>query len=120
MDSVLQFQWLNEALETETGEFVHRIVEGVLNHQDSIDLAIESFSEKHTTQISSIVRCILRMGIFEIMDATTPPSIVIDDLCNLAGRYDLEESVRFVNGILDQFRLERLKGGGGGKEPVTI
>lgn len=120
VDEVLKLKWLNTPLESEVQKSAEYMIEAILEKQHILDPVIDSFSEKHTTQISSIVRCILRMGIFEIMEGSVDYRIIIDDLCNLAGRYDTEKSVGFVNGILDQFRQERGRTDSGGKESASV
>jgi N utilization substance protein B len=46
----------------------------------------------------------------------TPPPVVIDEALELARRYSNEESVQFVNGVLDAVHrdLERHKASGAG------
>lgn len=107
--SVLTFSWLNEPLGAEEREFCNGLIEGTVENQDALDQVIESFSDKDFTQLSTIVRCILRMGIFELMRGGLDSRIIIDDLLNLTRKYDGEESVAFVNGILDGFEKERKK-----------
>lgn len=99
---VLMFRWLNQPLAAATDEFTKELVEKVSDYSDELDQVINSFSHKDGTQISTVVRCILRMGVFEMLYRETDSRIVIDDLCNLTRRYDGEESVGFVNGILDR------------------
>jgi N utilization substance protein B len=104
---VLTFSWLNEPMGAQEREFCAELIEGVAENQEALDGVIASFSRKDMTQISTIVRSILRMGIFEIMRGELDSIIIIDDLLNLTRKYDGEESVPFVNGILDAFDRER-------------
>jgi N utilization substance protein B len=47
-------------------------------------------------------RLILRMAICEMMrDPSTPPAVVINEALELARTFTTEESVKFVNGMLD-------------------
>ena len=46
------------------------------------------------------------MGIYEMRVTGRDPAIVMDDLLNLARRYDGEQAVPFVNGVLDRYRKE--------------
>ena len=55
-------------------------------------------------------RLILRMAICELMrDADTPAPVVINEALELARTFSSEESVKFINGMLDAIRkkLER-------------
>ncbi|MCB1164684.1 MAG: transcription antitermination factor NusB [Leptospiraceae bacterium] len=107
ISQILRFTWLNEPLPQDVAELTEQIIQGVLEHQDRIDQVIDALSEKDATQISTVVRCILRMGIYEMLLGSNPARIIIDDLCDLTRRYDVEESVAFVNGILDAYRKRR-------------
>ena len=124
ISQILRFTWLNEPLDTDVGELTEQLIQGVLEHTERIDRVIDALSEKDATQISTVVRCILRMGIYEILLGSNPPRIIIDDLCELTRRYDVEESVAFVNGILDAYRKRRESRAGsedkGGQESIHV
>jgi len=50
-------------------------------------------------------RLILRMAICELIrDAGTPPAVVINEALELARTFTTEESVKFINGMLDAIR----------------
>jgi N utilization substance protein B len=63
-----------------------------------------------------IDRLILRMGICELMrDPGTPAAVVISEALELARTFSTEESVAFINGILDAVRKKvRAESGGDG------
>ena len=42
-----------------------------------------------------------RLAIFEMMALDTPPPVAIDEAIELARRFSGEESVQFINGVLD-------------------
>ena len=47
-------------------------------------------------------RNILRLGIFELLfESETPPKVVINEAVELAKRFGLADSGKFVNGVLD-------------------
>lgn len=107
LDDVLLFGWLNQPLDTATKEFCVNLVRGVAENAPALDDVIISVSNKDMTQISMVIRSVIRIGMFELMRGELDPNIVMDDLLNLARKYDGEESVAFVNGILDRFEKER-------------
>ena len=109
LESILKLGWLNEFPGASEQAFITGLIEGVADHMDVLDDVIDSFSDKDSTQISTIVRSILRIGIFEIMRGELEVGIVIDDLLDLTRKYDGNESVPFVNGILDGFKNEKEK-----------
>jgi N utilization substance protein B len=52
----------------------------------------------------SVDRNILRLAVYEMMHTETPPAVAIDEALELARRFSGEESVHFVNGVLDAIR----------------
>jgi N utilization substance protein B len=109
LEYILQLGWLNEKPGATEKEFITGLIEGVADHMDALDDVINSISDKDSTQLSTIVRSILRIGIFELMRGELEVGIVIDDLLDLTRKYDGDESVAFVNGILDGFKNEKEK-----------
>ena len=51
-------------------------------------------------------RNILRLGIYEMSRRETPAAVVIDEALELARQFSGEESVAFINGVLDAVRKE--------------
>jgi N utilization substance protein B len=51
-------------------------------------------------------RNILRLAVFEMVHAGTAAAISIDEALELARKFSNEESVQFVNGVLDAIRRE--------------
>jgi N utilization substance protein B len=44
------------------------------------------------------------MAVYELLNVDTPPAVVIDEALELAKTFSGDESVGFVNGILDGVR----------------
>jgi N utilization substance protein B len=85
----------------------------------TIDPLIAETAEHWRPERMAVVdRLILRMGICELMrDPGTPPAVVISEALELARTFSTEESVAFINGILDAVRKKvRAESGGEGKE----
>ncbi len=106
VSEILLFKWLNEPLDIEEKALATELINGVLDHSPALEQVMAAFSSVDFTQISSIVRCIIKMGIYEMRVTGRDPAIVVDDLLNLARRYDGEQAVPFVNGVLDRYRKE--------------
>jgi N utilization substance protein B len=51
--------------------------------------------------MAPVDRNILRLAIFEMTKRATPAAIVIDEALELARQFSGEESVGFINGVLD-------------------
>jgi N utilization substance protein B len=83
-------------------EFMEELVKGTSEMAADIDHRISSKSENWRLERMPIVdRNILRMAIYEMGRRETPPAVVIDEALELARQFSGEESVSFINGILD-------------------
>ena len=51
-------------------------------------------------------RNILRLAIYELMQQSVPPPVVIDEAIELARQFSNDESLPFINGILDAVHRE--------------
>lgn len=102
LEEVLELRWVHSKLSEEEKQLLYDIIEGVSEFEVDIDEVIQKYSNKDIRQISSIVRCILRMGTYEILKGEFPAPIIIDTCCTLTRKYDDERAVKFVNAILDK------------------
>jgi N utilization substance protein B len=57
-------------------------------------------------RMPAVDRNILRLAVYEMLRTDTPPAVIIDEALELARRFAGEESVHFVNGVLDAVRRE--------------
>ena len=73
---------------------------------DEIDPLIADTAERWRPERMAILdRLILRMAICEMLrDASTPTAVVINEALELARTFTTEESVKFINGMLDAIR----------------
>jgi len=84
--------------------FFHAIVNGVPPHQVEIDRAIAgSLSEKWKLErVDSILRAILRCGVYELVaQREVPARAVIDEYVAVAGAFFGGDEPGFVNAALD-------------------
>ena len=54
--------------------------------------------------MSTVDRNILRTAIFEMLDETAAPAVIINEAIEIARRFSGDESGPFINGILDAVR----------------
>lgn len=101
LEEVLALRWLNSPMEESARSYFDELVRGVHAGRPLLEAVIREHSHKDFTQVSMVIRSILAIGIFEMGRAQVPAEVIIDDLLNLTRTYDGEESVAFVNGILD-------------------
>lgn len=119
--------------EEETGEphppaprdaFLEALARGTVEHVETLDRLIAQRAERWRLERMPVVdRNILRMAVYEMKYEGTPSPVVIDEALELAKRYSEEESVPFLNGVLDAVRRiiageESLPDAEGGKDPV--
>ena len=88
-------------------EFLDQLVRGTVEKIEEIDSVITSHAEHwRLERMPSVDRNILRLAIYEMNHTGTPPAVVIDEALELARKFSNEESVQFVNGVLDAVRRE--------------
>lgn len=82
--------------------FMEDLAKGASNMAADLDKRIEQSSQHwRLERMPPVDRNILRLAIFEMMKRTTPAPIVIDEAIELARQFAGEESVGFINGVLD-------------------
>jgi len=83
---------------TLAGETVERLA--------PIDALIAETAERWRPERMAVVdRLILRMAICEMLrDRSTPPAVIINEALELARTFSTEDSVKFINGMLDAIR----------------
>ena len=88
-------------------EFMEELVTGTSQMATAIDDRIVAKSENWKLDRMPVVdRNILRLAIYEMSRQETPAAVVIDEALELARQFSGEESVGFVNGILDAVHRE--------------
>ncbi len=112
LDSVPEAVWADEPLTPKTREFAQRLVEGVLAQQDAIDLLIKKYAENWDMhRMAAIDRSIMRLAAYELLhENETPINVIINEAVEIAKKFSTGESSKFVNGILDKIKLERVHG----------
>ena len=84
-----------------------RLVTGAVKHVEDIDERITRHAEHwRIERMPAVDRNILRLAVYEMLHGGTPAPVVIDEALELARRYSNEESVQFINGVLDAIRRE--------------
>lgn len=87
--------------------FMESLAHGTADAVTRIDQQIEQSSEHWRIERMSFVdRNILRLAIYEMSTVGTPPAIAIDEALELARRFSGDQSVSFINGVLDAVRKQ--------------
>jgi N utilization substance protein B len=104
----------------EPSDFTIKLVYGVENHLQEIDKIISSHTDNWTLERMPIVdRNLIRIGLYEMLyEEDIPYSVSINEVVELAKIYGMEESSKFVNGILGRIatELKESKGTGDSKQ----
>ena len=58
-------------------------------------------------RMPAVDRNVLRLGVYELLHCReTPPAVVINEALEIARRFSGDESVQFINGLLDSIRKQ--------------
>jgi N utilization substance protein B len=88
-------------------EFAETLLRGVIDELENIDGRIgRNAAHWRLDRMPVVDRNILRIAVYEMLRTETPPAVIIDEAIELARRFAGEESVHFVNGVLDAVRRE--------------
>lgn len=96
-------------------KFMEELARGTVAKADEIDRKIESKAEHWRLDRMPVVdRNILRLAIYELSQQAVPAPVVIDEALELARQFSNDESVPFINGILDAVHRQTKVAGQGG------
>jgi N utilization substance protein B len=88
-------------------EFMETLVRGATTQASAIDERIVAKSEHwRLDRMPAVDRNILRLAVYEMTDVGTPAPVVIDEALELARKFSTDESVAFINGVLDAVRRD--------------
>lgn len=99
-------------LETRELLFAERLFQGVLEKVIFLDWIIASYSSVKIDKMKPVIRCILRMSIFEMlfMDSV-PDHAAVNEAVKLTKKKGLKGLVPFVNGLLRSFQRGGIRPG---------
>lgn len=109
----LLYQWdltgepLASLYEGEPDPFALDLAESVSARSDALDVLITDAADEWTAdRLGTLERNILRIGVYELEEATVPREVAINEAVVLAKRYATEDAARLVNGILGRVARE--------------
>ncbi|MBN1492587.1 MAG: transcription antitermination factor NusB [Candidatus Omnitrophica bacterium] len=105
LDELLATYWEDhEVIEPEIKQFAERILRGTVQELPSIDAILTKYADNwHLERMAVIDRNILRFAIYELLYMPDiPPKVTINESVNIAKKFSLGESGKFVNGVLDK------------------
>ena len=88
--------------------FAGRLVYGTIDEVEVLDDAISTHSHNwRLERLAVIDRLILRLAVWELRhEADTPTAVVLNEALELARRFSTDESVKFINGVLDSIKRD--------------
>jgi transcription antitermination protein NusB len=92
--------------------FMEELARGTVTNAALIDKQIEEKSQHWRLERMPVVdRNILRLAIYELRTNALPAPVIIDEALELARQFAGDESVSFINGVLDAVHREALAAG---------
>jgi len=89
-------------------DFMEELARGTSEMSAEIDRRIAEKAENWKLDRMPLVdRNVLRMAIYEMSRKETPAAVVIDEALELARQFSGDESVSFINGVLDAVHKEQ-------------
>jgi transcription antitermination protein NusB len=107
VETFFAHQWAGDAAPADgLRAFAAALAHDTVGRLDAIDPLIAETTERWRPERMPLLdRLIMRMAVCELMrDRSTPPAVVINEALELARTFSTEESVKFINGMLDAIR----------------
>jgi N utilization substance protein B len=106
VETYFDLQWPDERpAPDEIRDFATTLARETVERLPNIDALIAETTERWRPERMPVLdRLILRMAICELSREATPAAVVINEALELARTFSTEESVKFVNGMLDGVR----------------
>jgi transcription antitermination protein NusB len=105
-DTVLSLQWADAQPPSDAiREFATALAQETVRRLGEIDALIAQTAEHWRPERMAVLdRLILRMAIYELLQAEAPAPVIINEALELARTFSTEDAVRFINGMLDTIR----------------
>ena len=105
IDSYYQAIFPEEPAERDA--FAAGLVQGAVSHLPELDALIVKHAEHwRLERMPAVDRNIIRLAAYEMTRVGTPAAVAIDEALELARKFSGEDSVQFVNGVLDAIHRE--------------
>jgi N utilization substance protein B len=92
---------------------MEELARGTVENAAEIDKKIEAKAANWRLERMAVVdRNILRLAIYELSLQVIPAPVIIDEALELARQFSGDESLSFINGVLDAVHRQALGAGG--------
>lgn len=111
LDEAIDFYWAIHSAPESQKDFARALVTGTIEHLEEIDLLLEANTDNwRLSRMAMVDRLIMRLAVYELLYSDTPSAVVINEALELAKTYGGDQTVSFVNGVLDSIsRVNRGK-----------
>lgn len=106
LDATLAAFFLSQEHKESFYKFSNELIRGTIDHLEEIDGTIQLYSQNWKfSRIAKTDLAILRLALYELIHREDiPPVVSINEAIDLTKMLSDEDSKRFVNGILDEFK----------------
>ena len=102
LDEAVRSYWVEHPAPEARRMFATTLLQGTIKELDRIDPLIKTAADNwRLSRMAVVDRTILRLAVYELLAEVAPPAVVIDEALELAKTFSGEQSVRFINGVLD-------------------
>jgi N utilization substance protein B len=111
-NDILTFTWLEEErrqkFDEQTFTFASLLLKGTLDHIEEIDDAIRShLNHWDFNRVNKVDLAILRLSTYSLLfQKEIPGSVTINEAISISKLYGIDDSYKFINGVLDSIRKE--------------
>ena len=103
-EQLLGFDWLDSDIKNpEIKQFASLLLAGTIENIDEIDKIINDNIENWDfSRVSKVDLAILRISVYSLKyQQDIPSTVTIDEAINIAKEFGIDDSYRFINGVLD-------------------
>ncbi|WP_295748748.1 transcription antitermination factor NusB [uncultured Oscillibacter sp.] len=99
-----------EAPNAKQAAYIRRLVRGVREHGAELDGYIEKYAKGWKfSRIPMVASAVMRVAMYEVMYMPDiPNAAAINEAVEIAKKYEMPETVKFINGILGSFSRQEL------------
>ncbi len=113
IEDLLSFPWIEQErlhrVKNESLSFARIIVQGTIEKLSIVDENIKKQLEHWDfTRLNRVDLSILRISVYCLLfQKQIPPSVTIDEAIDIAKEFGIDDSYRFINGVLDGIRIKQ-------------
>lgn len=100
-DALHKLLFQKQFLSKQDRAFITRLVEGVTEYQVRLDYVINCYSRTKVNKCKPLIRCVLRMGVYQMLYMeSVPDEAACDECVKLTKKKGFQNLSGFVNGVL--------------------